>query len=84
MTMTQNNISCTAFQNQLPELIGAGENVSNHPHVQSCALCRALLSELETIAAAARDLFPIAEPPDGLWIKLQTAIESESPASYLN
>jgi hypothetical protein len=84
MTMSQTNISCSAFQNQLPQLIGSGENVSNHPHLQSCDLCRALLSELEIIAAAARTLFPIAEPPDTVWDKLQVAIESEKTGSYSN
>jgi len=84
MTMSQTNISCSAFQNQLPQLIGSGENVSNHPHLQSCDLCRALLSELEVIAAAAHDLFPSAEPPDRVWYKLKVAIESEEAGSYSN
>jgi hypothetical protein len=82
MTMTETNISCAAFQNQLPELIGSGYKVSDHPHLQNCNLCRALLSELEIIAAAARELFPIAEPPDKIWHKLQMAIESENASSY--
>ena len=82
MTMTDNNISCTAFQNQLPELIGSGERVSDHPHLQSCPLCRALLAELETIASVARKLFPTAEPPDEIWDKLQVAIESERAGTY--
>ena len=37
-----------------------------HPHIQRCELCRALLADLETIAEAARRLFPIEEPPDEL------------------
>jgi hypothetical protein len=82
MTMTDMNISCAAFQNQLPELIGSGEKVSDHPHLQSCGLCRALLSELETIASVARSLFPIVEPPDKIWDKLQIALESEKAGSY--
>ncbi len=72
-----NNLTCPAFQAQLPDLIGSGEDVNNHPHLQSCALCRALLADLETIAAAARQLFPIVEPPDDLWEHIESAIKGE-------
>ena len=56
MTGERSNESCLAFQAQLPELISSGENASSLPHIQSCELCRALLSDLETIAEAARRL----------------------------
>ncbi len=58
MTTDQNNLSCQEFQAQLAELIGSGEDASNHPHVQRCSRCRALLAELEAIAEAARQLLP--------------------------
>jgi hypothetical protein len=61
----------------MPELIGSGEDASQHPHVQNCALCRALLNDLETIAEAARQLFPVEDPPDTLWEKLESAIKQE-------
>ncbi len=71
------NMTCEEFQAQMAELIGSGEDVSAHPHVQSCTLCRALLNELETIAEAARQLFPVEDPPDTLWEKLESALKSE-------
>jgi hypothetical protein len=74
-------MNCEAFQAQLPELIGSGEDVSAHPHLQSCELCRALLADLETIAEAARQLFPIVEPPDELWEHIESAIRNESKAA---
>jgi hypothetical protein len=77
MTEDRNNLSCAEFQAQLPELIGSGEDVSTHPHVQDCELCRALLADLETIAEAARQLFPIEEPPEELWDQIESAIEDE-------
>jgi hypothetical protein len=77
MTEDRNNMSCAEFQAQLPELIGSGENALNHPHVQDCELCRALLTDLETIAEAARQLFPIVEPPDKLWEQIELAIKDE-------
>jgi predicted anti-sigma-YlaC factor YlaD len=72
-----NNSACAAFQAQLPELIGSGEDATTHPHLQSCETCRQLLEELETIAEAARQLFPIVEPPDKLWEQIESAIQKE-------
>jgi hypothetical protein len=77
MTEDENKMSCEAFQAQLPELIGSGANAANHPHLESCELCRALLADLETIAEAARQLFPIEEPPDKLWEQIESAIKNE-------
>jgi predicted anti-sigma-YlaC factor YlaD len=71
------SMSCQEFQEQLPELIGAGADLENHPHLQSCELCRALLSDLETIAEAARQLFPIQQPEDGLWDRIESAIKED-------
>jgi hypothetical protein len=84
MTESANNSKCIEFQDKLPDLIGAGEDLSVHPHIQSCELCRALLSDLETIAEAARQLFPSEEPPDELWSHIESAIRSEgAPADPL-
>lgn len=70
-------MSCQEFQDQLPELIGSGENISDHEHLRSCELCRALLADLQTIAEAARLLIPVEEPPDKLWDSIQSAIKNE-------
>ena len=70
-----NKMSCETFQAHLPELIGGGEDVSSHPHLQDCALCRDLLAQLETIAQAARQLFPLVEPPDELWERIESKIK---------
>jgi hypothetical protein len=78
MTEDPKNMTCEEFQDRMPELIGSGENASAHPHVQSCALCRALLADLETIAEAARQLFPVVDPPDHLWKQIESAIKHES------
>jgi Mg-chelatase subunit ChlI len=77
MSQNANYLACAAFQSQLPELIAAGGNINDDPHLRSCDVCRALLADLETIAAAARQLFPIVEPPDALWQQIESAIESE-------
>ena len=80
MTDDRNHLSCAAFQAQLAELIGTGEDISAHPHIQTCAQCRALLADLETIAEAARQLFPLEEeePSDKLWDDIENAIKSDA------
>lgn len=78
-----NNLTCAEFQAQLPELIGSGEEITEHPHLQDCELCRALLADLETIAEAARQLFPTVEPPDKLWEQIESAIKQEDGATDL-
>jgi hypothetical protein len=77
MTSDRSTMSCAEFQAQLPEMIGTGQNVAAHPHIQSCELCRALLADLETIAEAARQLFPAVEPREELWKQIESAIQSE-------
>ena len=77
MSENANQLSCEAFQAQLPDMIGSGVNLANHPHLRDCELCRALLADLETIAQAARQLFPIVEPPDELWEQIESKIRNE-------
>ena len=77
MIQDSKSMSCEEFQAHMPDLIASGEDASAHPHVQSCALCRALLNDLETIAEAARQLFPVEDPPDTLWDQIESAIKLE-------
>ncbi|HEY3625949.1 MAG TPA: hypothetical protein VGL00_06685 [Terracidiphilus sp.] len=81
MTDNRNNMSCEEFQEQLAELIGSGADAAAHPHVQNCELCRSFLSELEAIAAAARQLFPVEDPSDRVWDQIRSAIQEEGKPS---
>lgn len=83
MTEDPKSMSCHEFQDQLSDLIGSGVDIKSHPHLQTCPLCRALLSDLETIAEAARQLFPIQQPEDGLWDRIESAIRKEDRAAKL-
>lgn len=78
MIQDPKNMTCEEFQAQMPELIGSGVDASAHPHVQNCALCSALLADLETIAEAARQLFPVEDPSDRVWDQIQSAIKQET------
>lgn len=81
MTEEPENMTCQEFQSQLAELIGSGEDVASHPHLQSCARCRALLADLETIAEAARQLLPIEPPKEDLWERIESAIKEEESST---
>jgi len=77
MNRDTEEMSCEEFQSLLPDLIGSGEDPANHPHLINCDLCRTLLSDLETIAEAARQLLPPEEPPDRIWKQIESAIRNE-------
>jgi hypothetical protein len=48
--------------------------------VRKCKLHRALLEELETIARAAKQMFPEIDPPDSVWEGIQARMAQEQPA----
>ena len=86
MTEDPGNMSCAEFQAQMAELIGSGANVVDHEHLKECSRCCALLADLETIADAARQLFPSVDPSDKLWTQIESAIRNdaaEDPAEEL-
>jgi hypothetical protein len=74
MTEDAKTLTCWQFQARLPELIGSYEDLAADPHLQHCPLCRTLLSDLESIAEAARELFPVVEPPEALWDQIEFAL----------
>jgi hypothetical protein len=75
MNDNSSKMSCAEFQDQMAELIGSGGDPDAHPHLKNCADCRALLADLQTIADAARQLFPSVEPPDEVWEHIESAIK---------
>ena len=87
MSHDPKSLSCHEFQEQLADLIGSGEDVEKHPHLQGCELCTALLRDLKAIADAARNLFDAPqpepediqepEPKDDLWLRIETEIKKE-------
>jgi hypothetical protein len=82
MTGDPNNLSCQEFQEKLADLIGSGE-AADHPHLQSCAKCRALLADLQAIADAARQLLP-PDPGDELWMRIEEEIKREEGSAKMD
>lgn len=78
MNDDRSKMTCAEFQAQMAELIGSGEDLAAHPHLEGCERCRALLGDFMTIAEAARQLFPSVEPPDEVWEHIESAIKREN------
>jgi hypothetical protein len=70
-------VDCAAFQDQLPGLFEANEDVSTHAHLQTCETCSALVRDLEYIAQQAKLLLPIHDPSPAVWNNIQTALKKE-------
>jgi predicted anti-sigma-YlaC factor YlaD len=81
MTTNHKTMSCEVFQSQLSDLVGSGADIENHPHIKECDICRQLYQELQTIADAARQLFPDQQPEDKLWERIESAIKEEDGIS---
>jgi hypothetical protein len=76
MTVDSKSMSCEEFQSQLADLIGSGANVVDHPHIRECKNnCLRLYEDLQTIADAAKQLFPDQQPEDNLWERIESAIK---------
>lgn len=58
--MTDDDLSCEEFQNQVADLVSSGNAAAiySHPHLKSCETCRALLVEIDMIAEDARPRKP--------------------------
>ena len=50
MSENPSKANCQEFQSQLPELLAAGADLDNHPHLKGCELCRDLVDDLHRIA----------------------------------
>ncbi|HXN22149.1 MAG TPA: hypothetical protein VOA41_05330 [Candidatus Dormibacteraeota bacterium] len=46
-------------------------------HLEGCGACRALVSDLERITVAARELPAEVEPPERIWVSLLSHLEAE-------
>ena len=76
------SMTCGEFQEQLPEFLAAGISpIADHPHLQHCANCAALVRDLEYIAEAARQLMPAHDPSPDVWSHIQSTLARESVLS---
>ncbi|MBK8250618.1 MAG: zf-HC2 domain-containing protein [Gemmatimonadetes bacterium] len=75
--MTHPNLSCEAFEAQLPTWLEGELDVSATAdaelHLAACAACRAVVAELERLADAAAAL-PVLSPSRDLWAGIEARI----------
>ena len=84
MIDNRKDMSCQEFSACMADLIASGQDLGTHPHVRRCKLHRALLEDLESIARAARQLFPEIDPADSVWEELQARLAKEEPGKGSN
>jgi hypothetical protein len=72
-------MTCSEFQDALPELFETQADLSGQEHLKSCENCAALVRDLQYIASQARLLLPIHDPSPEVWDHIQQAIRQEKP-----
>lgn len=71
------NMSCAEFQKVLPEIIGQGGDVANHPHLKTCHNCNDLVKDLLYIAEQAKLLLPMRDPGPRVWNNIEDSLRQE-------
>ena len=70
-------MTCTEFQQVLPDLLEGQAGGEPAAHLQSCHACAELAADLKAICDEARQLGPVAEPSPRIWANIQRALEEE-------
>lgn len=72
-----NTMTCTEFQDKLPELFEEHADFGAQEHLRTCENCAALVRDLEYIASQAKLLLPIHDPSPAVWDNIQQAIRHD-------
>jgi hypothetical protein len=70
-------MTCAEFQQVLPEMLEGGRNTEHAAHLASCSACSNLISDLQAISEAARQLRASEEPSLRVWNSLEIALRRE-------
>jgi hypothetical protein len=79
--MTNTPKECSEFQEQLPDFFDSGADSIEHPHLNTCENCSALVRDLNYIAAQAKLLMPIHDPSPAVWQNISHALSKKSDAN---
>ncbi len=71
------HMNCADFQHDLPLIIDAGGSAEQDEHLQTCAVCRDLVSDLRYIADQAKLLVPMHEPSPKVWDGIEEKLKLE-------
>jgi hypothetical protein len=70
-------MNCAEFQEALPEDVTPKRDAAFQEHLSSCSHCSMLVSDLDSIAAAAPALAEMEEPGPRIWLQIEAALKSE-------
>lgn len=70
-------MTCSEFQQVLPEIIESGGNEEQEQHLKECAVCSDLVRDLRYIAEVAKMLVPMEDPDPRVWDGIQKSLERE-------
>ena len=71
-------MTCSEFQDRLPELYESGEELNGLDHLQTCENCAALVSDLNAIVDAAKIMLPLHDPDPSVWRNIQSKLQDSS------
>ena len=70
-------MNCAEFQRVLPETMENGGNAEHKAHLNSCAECAGLVSDLNAISQTARLLRASEEPSPRVWNSIEISLKKE-------
>lgn len=70
-------MTCAEFQQVLPEMLEGEHNTEHEAHLASCSACSNLISDLNAISEAARQLRASEDPSPRVWNSLEIALRQE-------
>lgn len=71
------SMNCADFQRDLPLIIDSGGSEEQEEHLQTCAVCHDLVSDLRYIADQAKLLVPMHEPSPKVWDGIEEKLKLE-------
>jgi len=70
-------MNCAEFQKALPEHAEPQRDTALQAHLRLCSDCSLLVSDLDSIVAAAPSLAEAEDPSPHMWLQLEAALKSE-------
>ena len=70
-------MTCTEFQNDLPLIIDSGGSQQHKQHLETCDVCRDLVSDLRYIADQAKLLVSMDDPSPRVWAGIEEKLKQQ-------
>ena len=70
-------MTCTEFQNDLPLIIDTGGSRQHKQHLETCDICRDLVSDLRYIADQAKLLVSMDDPSPRVWAGIEEKLKQQ-------